>query len=114
MDGAVGPAVAGPGHRAIVPALPSRLRVGEEYNAIGAYNDFDALLSWIFLTSALTTGSEFVSPIGQAFASEMFLRGRILGQQSITTPAGTFADALACCCERHFVGMGTPLPRGTP
>ena len=63
---------------------------------IGTYGDVDTLLAWKFLTSRLSPGSEFTFQLVPSLASDVFLHGRILGRQTVHTPAGTFVDAVVC------------------
>ncbi len=89
-----------PGFDAQFPRLPPLFLHGRVWekatNSIGTYGDFDLLPTWTYLTSALTTGSEFTLQLARGLASDVFLHGRIMGQQTVATPAATYADALIC------------------
>jgi hypothetical protein len=90
---------------AVGPSIPMFLHGGvweKNTNAIGTFNDLDTVLRWIFLTSTLSTGSEFEEQVAPLLSPDIVLHGRILGQQSVTTPAGTYADALVCFYALDF------------
>jgi hypothetical protein len=81
------------------PVPPTFLRGGVwqiSVDAIGTFSDLDPGLGWIFLTSALTTGSEFTLQLVPSLTDDVFLHGRILGMQTMSTPAGNFVEVLMC------------------
>lgn len=63
---------------------------------IGTYSDTRARLHWKFLTSDLFTGSEFSYQLLPEIDPEIVLRGRVERRVTVTTPLGTYEDALDC------------------
>jgi hypothetical protein len=66
-------------------------------NEIVEYGDLDMLPSWKYLDSNIVPGGRFqLLQLIPSLASDVFLHGRITGRQPVTTPAGTFPNAIEC------------------
>ncbi len=81
---------------------------------IGTYGDVDTLLAWKYLTANLWPGSEFTHQLVPALASDVWLRGRILGTRPVQTPAGTFPNALLCLYLVDYGIVQLTDPAGNP
>lgn len=65
-------------------------------SAILGYGDFDTLPSWKYLDSNIVPGAQFTLQLIPSLASDVFLHGRIAGRKSVTTPSGTYPNAIEC------------------
>jgi len=63
---------------------------------IGTYGDLDTLPAWKYLTSNLAAGTEFHLQLIPSVVNDIWLHARILARGDVTTPAGTWKDAVVC------------------
>ena len=78
---------------------------------IGSYGDVDTLLAWEYLAADLAPGDEFSMRLVPSLAADVYLHARILPRRKVTTPAGSFADAVECLYEVDY-GVYAEVDKG--
>ena len=63
-------------------------------DGIIGYGDLDTLPSWKYLNPDIVTGALFTHQLVPALASNLFLHGHVVGRRSVTTPSGTYPNAI--------------------